>query len=83
MIRRRLLRRVGTGCAGALRAWRANRQALYPAGAIGLNVTGNHDSNSGRGSDDAQFAFTRTAAGRRLHVEVELTAPWSWKVIPT
>ena len=41
----------GQADAGALRTWWQQRQAKYPPGALGMNFTGNHDSNSWDGSD--------------------------------
>jgi glycosidase len=50
------LRSIAQGKAGAadLRAWWTKRQDKYPTDAIGMNFTGNHDSNSWAGSD-AEF----------------------------
>jgi glycosidase len=44
----------GQANAAALRAWRQQRQDRYAADAIGLNFTGNHDTNAWSGSD-AEF----------------------------
>jgi glycosidase len=50
------LKRVAQGKARArdLQAWWQQRQARYPGDAIGMNFTGNHDTNSWNGSD-AEF----------------------------
>lgn len=47
------LKQLSRGDAGpaALAAWWEHRRARYPADAIGMNFTGNHDSNSWEGSD--------------------------------
>jgi len=47
------LKKIARGQAGAaaLRAWWQQRRERYPADAIGMNFTGNHDTNSWDGSD--------------------------------
>ena len=61
------LKKIAQGQAGAaeLRSWWTKRQDKYPADAIGMNFTGNHDTNSWAGSDaelyGSQAAFKAMA----------------------